>query len=100
MDEDRAVENYIRAVGKGLMKIMSKMGISTYMSYCGAQIFEAVGLSEEIVKTYFRGTSSAVGGVGIFELAEEMIKLHHDTFKHRESELIQPYPQAGSMNGG
>ena len=51
--EDRAVENYIRAVGKGLMKIMSKMGISTYMSYCGAQIFEAVGLSEEIVKTYF-----------------------------------------------
>ena len=48
--EDRAVENYIKAVGKGLMKIMSKMGISTYMSYCGAQIFEAVGLSEEIVE--------------------------------------------------
>ena len=48
--EDRAVENYIRAVGKGLMKIMSKMGISTYMSYCGAQIFEAVGLSKRLLK--------------------------------------------------
>ena len=72
VSEDRAVENYIKAVGKGLMKIMSKMGISTYMSYCGAQIFEAVGLSEEIVGTYFRGTSS-VWEVGIFELAEEMI---------------------------
>ena len=82
--EDRAVENYIKAVGKGLMKIMSKMGISTYMSYCGAQIFEVVGLSEDCW-TYFRGTLSAVGGVESFELAEEMIKLHHDTFKDRES---------------
>ena len=93
--EDRAIENYIRAVGKGLMKIMSKMGISTYMSYCGAQIFEAVGLSEEIVRTYFRGTSSAVGGVGIFELAEEMIKLHHDTFKHRESDTHSALSSGG-----
>ena len=54
------------------------------MSYCGAQIFEAVGLSDEIVETYFRGTLSAVGGVGIFELAEEMTKLHHGTFEYRE----------------
>ena len=82
--EDRAVENYIRRLER-FNEDHVKNGISTYMSYCGAQIFEAVGLSEEIVETYFRGTSSAIGGVGIFELAEEMIKLHDDTFRHRES---------------
>ncbi|MBD8657414.1 glutamate synthase subunit alpha [Oxalobacteraceae sp. CFBP 13730] len=68
--------NYIKAVGKGLMKVMSKMGISTYMSYCGAQIFEAVGLNKSLVDKYFKGTSSNIEGIGLFEVAEEALRLH------------------------
>ena len=70
----------MKAVGKGLMKVMSKMGISTYMSYCGAQIFEAVGLSDALVARYFAGTPSKVGGIGIFEVAEEALCLHRAAF--------------------
>ncbi|MBN9460287.1 MAG: glutamate synthase subunit alpha [Burkholderiales bacterium] len=77
---DKAVKNYIKAVGKGLMKVMSKMGISTYMSYCGAQIFEAIGLARPMVDKYFTGTPSNVGGIGIFEVAEEAIRLHRAAF--------------------
>jgi glutamate synthase domain-containing protein 2/glutamate synthase domain-containing protein 1/glutamate synthase domain-containing protein 3 len=77
---DKAVANYIKAVGKGLSKIMSKMGISTYMSYCGAQIFEAIGLERSFVDKYFRGTASQVGGIGVFEVAEEALRLHGAAF--------------------
>src|SRR5690606_1371038 len=77
---DKAVRNYIKAIGKGLMKVMSKMGISTYMSYCGAQIFEAIGLSRPLVDKYFTGTPSNVGGIGIVEVAEEAIRLHRTAF--------------------
>ncbi|WP_297909223.1 glutamate synthase-related protein [Thiomonas sp.] len=77
---DKAVKNYIKAVGKGLLKVMSKMGISTYMSYCGAQIFEAVGLSADLVQKYFAGTSSQIGGIGVFEVAQEALRLHRDAF--------------------
>ncbi|MBB5234025.1 glutamate synthase-related protein [Deinococcus budaensis] len=77
---EKAVSNYIKGVGKGLSKIMSKMGISTYMSYCGAQIFEAIGLSEELVTKYFRGTATQVGGIGVFEVAEEALRLHRAAF--------------------
>ncbi|WP_162910986.1 glutamate synthase-related protein [Azohydromonas sediminis] len=77
---EKAIANYIKAVGKGLSKIMSKMGISTYMSYCGAQIFEAIGLQKEFVDKYFRGTASQVGGIGVFEVAEEAIRLHKAAF--------------------
>ncbi|GBF08162.1 glutamate synthase, large subunit protein, gltB [Deinococcus aerius] len=77
---EKAISNYIKGVGKGLSKIMSKMGISTYMSYCGAQIFEAIGLSEELVEKYFRGTSTQVGGIGVFEVAEEALRLHRAAF--------------------
>jgi len=77
---DKAVHNYVKAIGKGLMKVMSKMGISTYMSYCGAQIFEAIGLSRALVDKYFSGTPSNVGGIGIFEVAEEAIRLHRAAF--------------------
>ena len=77
---DKAVKNYVKAIGKGLMKVMSKMGISTYMSYCGAQIFEAIGLSRALVDKYFTGTPSNVGGIGIFEVAEEAIRLHRAAF--------------------
>jgi glutamate synthase (NADPH/NADH) large chain len=62
-------------VGKGLQKVMSKMGISTYMSYTGAQIFEAIGLNKELIDKYFKGTASNVGGIGIFEVAEEALKM-------------------------
>ncbi len=73
---DTAIYNYTKAIGKGLMKVMSKMGISTYMSYCGAQIFEVIGLNKSLVDKYFRGTSSSVEGIGVFEVAEEALRLH------------------------
>ncbi len=76
----KAVKNYVKAVGKGLMKVMSKMGISTYMSYTGAQIFEAVGLSSALIQQYFTGTTSTVEGIGVFEVAEEAIRLHSAAF--------------------
>jgi len=72
----KAIANFQKAVGKGLMKVMSKMGISTYMSYCGAQIFEAIGLNKALVDKYFKGTASNVEGIGVFEVAEEALRLH------------------------
>ncbi len=77
---DKFVKNYIKAIGKGLCKIMSKMGISTYMSYTGAQIFEAIGLKKDFVERYFTGTPSNIEGIGVFEVAEEAIRLHQDAF--------------------
>ncbi len=77
---EKAVANYVKAIGKGLLKVMSKMGISTYMSYCGAQIFEAIGLSRALVDRYFTGTSSNVEGIGVFEVAEEAIRQHRAAF--------------------
>ncbi|MGN6581460.1 MAG: glutamate synthase-related protein [Bordetella sp.] len=76
----KAAKNYIKAIGKGLNKVMSKMGISTYMSYCGAQIFEAVGLQRSLVDKYFTGTASNIEGIGIFEVAEEALRLHRAAF--------------------
>ena len=76
MSLETASYNYIKAIGKGLLKVMSKMGISTYMSYCGAQIFEAVGLNKSLVDKYFKGTSSNVEGIGLFDVAEEALRLH------------------------
>src|SRR6187549_4022233 len=73
---EKAIYNYIKAIGKGLSKIMSKMGVSTYMSYCGAQLFEAIGLEKTLVEKYFRGTASQVGGVDLFGVAEEAIRMH------------------------
>jgi glutamate synthase (NADPH/NADH) large chain len=72
---EKGVKNYVKAIGKGLMKVMSKMGISTYMSYTGAQIFEAVGLARPMVDKYFTGTTTTVEGIGVFEVAEESIVL-------------------------
>jgi len=77
---EKGIKNYVKAIGKGLMKVMSKMGISTYMSYTGAQIFEAVGLAKGMVDKYFTGTTSNVEGIGIFEVAEEAIRLHLAAF--------------------
>ncbi|MEZ5692605.1 MAG: glutamate synthase large subunit [Altererythrobacter sp.] len=69
-------KNYIKAVGKGILKVMSKMGISTYQSYCGAQIFDAVGLSSELVDAYFKGTATTIEGIGLAEVAEEAVRRH------------------------
>jgi len=80
LSADKAAYNYIKAVGKGLSKIMSKMGVSTYMSYCGAQLFEAIGLDAGVVGKYFRGTASQVGGMGVFEIAEEALRMHRAAF--------------------
>jgi len=80
LSADKAVYNYIKAVGKGLSKVMSKMGVSTYMSYCGAQLFEAIGLNTETTAKYFTGTPSRVEGIGVFEIAEEAIRMHKAAF--------------------
>ncbi len=80
LSHEKAVKNFVKAVGKGLLKVMSKMGISTYMSYTGAQIFEAIGLSQQLISQYFRGTASNVGGIGIFEVAEEAVRMHRKAF--------------------
>ena len=79
-NQEEAEKKYIKAVSKGLLKVMSKMGISTYQSYCGAQIFEAVGLSSAFISQYFSGTASNVEGIGIFEIAEEATRLHKKAF--------------------
>jgi glutamate synthase (NADPH) large chain len=80
LSADKAIYNYIKAIGKGLSKIMSKMGVSTYMSYCGAQLFEAIGLNKDIINKYFRGTATKVEGIGVFEVAEEAIRAHAAAF--------------------
>ncbi len=77
---EKGVKNFVKAIGKGLLKVMSKMGISTYMSYTGAQIFEAVGLRRGMVDKYFTGTTSNIEGIGVFEVAEEAIRLHLAAF--------------------
>jgi glutamate synthase (NADPH/NADH) large chain len=80
LSTEKAIYNYVKAIGKGLSKIMSKMGVSTYMSYCGAQLFEAIGINTETVQKYFTGTPSRVEGIGIFEMAEEGIRMHKAAF--------------------
>lgn len=80
LSPEKAIYNYVKAIGKGLSKIMSKMGVSTYMSYCGAQLFEAIGLDKPLVEKYFRGTASQVGGIGVFQVAEEGIRMHRAAF--------------------
>ena len=75
-----ATKRYIKAVDKGILKVMSKMGISTYQSYCGAQIFDAIGLSTDFVKKYFTGTATQIEGIGLAEIAEEAFRRHDDAF--------------------
>ncbi len=73
-------KTYIKAIGKGVLKVMSKMGISTYQSYCGAQIFDAVGLSSAFVDRYFTGTDTSIEGVGLAEVAAESVRRHRDAY--------------------
>ncbi|MFL5120985.1 MAG: glutamate synthase large subunit, partial [Microvirga sp.] len=80
LDDYELVKRYIKSIGKGLLKVMSKMGISTYQSYCGAQIFDAVGLKADFVSKYFVGTHTRIEGVGLAEIAEETTRRHADAF--------------------
>src|SRR5271155_237172 len=77
---EEAAKHYIKAICKGLYKVMSKMGISTYQSYCGAQIFKAVGRRSAFIEKYFTGTASNIEGIGLFEVAEEAFRLHELAF--------------------
>jgi len=83
LDHAKAVKNYIKALNKGILKVMAKMGISTLQSYCGAQIFEAVGLNKDVVSRYFTGTASRVSGIGLDVIAEEVRRRHEDAFPAR-----------------
>lgn len=83
IDHDKAVKNYVKAVTKGVSKVMSKMGISTAQSYCGAQIFEAIGLGKEVIDRYFTWTASRISGVGLDVIAEEVRSRHERAFPER-----------------
>jgi glutamate synthase (NADPH) large chain len=83
-DHKTAVKNYLKAVNKGILKVMSKMGISTLQSYRGAQIFEAIGLDKELVDTHFTGTASRIGGADLKVLAEEVRRRHQEAYPSRE----------------
>ena len=80
ISEGDLVRRYIKAIGKGLLKVMSKMGISTYQSYCGAQIFDAVGLSSDFIDQYFTGTSTNIEGIGLKEIATESVRWHKNAY--------------------
>ena len=86
MDYPTAEKNYIKAMRKGLLKVISKMGISTLRSYRGAKLFEAIGLGSEFSDKYFGGTSSAISGVGLKEVAEDALKMHRKGFSDPDTE--------------
>ncbi|MBV8287224.1 MAG: glutamate synthase large subunit, partial [Hyphomicrobiales bacterium] len=80
LDEKEIVKRYIKSIDKGILKVMSKMGISTYQSYCGAQIFDAVGLKSDFVAEYFTGTATRIEGVALTQIAEETVRRHRGAF--------------------
>lgn len=83
MTEVQVVDGYVSAVKKGILKTMSKMGISTLRSYQGAQLFEAIGLCDELINKYFKGTASRIGGIGLDTVAVETLKRHDDAYAER-----------------
>ncbi|HEV8591232.1 MAG TPA: glutamate synthase-related protein, partial [Pyrinomonadaceae bacterium] len=90
IDAAKAVANYTKAVNKGVVKILSKMGISTIQSYLGAQIFEALGIDKQVIKKYFTRTPSRIGGIGLEEIAEASLARHKEAFfPARENNLLQ-----------
>src|SRR5512132_2093078 len=80
LDDKEIVKRYIKSIDKGILKVMSKMGISTYQSYCGAQIFDAVGLKSDFVAEYFTGTAPRIEGVALTQIAEETVRRHREAF--------------------
>ena len=93
-----AEANYIKAVKKGLLKIMAKMGISTIRSYRGAQIFEAIGLSEGLLRTYFGTETSTVGGIGLDTIARDAVAFHDKAVKEAASDIEHPLPNLGQFH--
>jgi glutamate synthase domain-containing protein 2/glutamate synthase domain-containing protein 1/glutamate synthase domain-containing protein 3 len=87
-DADKAERNVVKAIGKGLLKTISKMGISTTQSYCGAQIFEAVGLEKDLIDRHFTGTASRIGGIGIGVLARETLDRHAEAYPADHERLL------------
>jgi glutamate synthase (ferredoxin) len=83
IDHKTACKNYVKAAAKGVIKVMSKMGISAIQSYRGAQVFEALGLRQDVIDHYFTGTSSRVGGIGLDVIAQEVLARHHAAFPSR-----------------
>lgn len=86
VERDKAIRNYIKAAGKGVLKVMSKMGISTLASYTGAQLFQAIGLSQELLDEYFAGLACPTGGIGLDEIAADVASRHHLAFLERPEE--------------
>ena len=92
-----SIENYIKALCKGLLKIMSKMGISTLRSYRSAQVFEAVGLNKKLVDRYFNGTDSRIEGIGLDEIAQEAVDRYHSAY-HPPSDVPRILPSGGHFS--
>ena len=88
LDRDEAEKRIVKAIGKGLLKTISKMGISTIQSYCGAQIFEAVGLDRELIDKHFTGTASRIGGIGLHDLAVEALERHFRAYPRTDRDLL------------
>ena len=96
LEYKEARKNYIKAVGKGLLKVFSKMGISTLRSYHGAQIFESIGVSQQVIDQYFTGTTSKIGGVGLEEICKEATMFHEQAYK--EDNAPEPFRFENSGN--
>jgi glutamate synthase domain-containing protein 2/glutamate synthase domain-containing protein 1/glutamate synthase domain-containing protein 3 len=88
LDREEAEQRIVKAIGKGLLKTISKMGISTIQSYCGAQIFEAVGLEPELIDKYFTGTASRIGGIGLEVLAAEALGRHFRAYPQTDRDVL------------
>jgi glutamate synthase (NADPH/NADH) large chain len=99
LSEEDVRRNYIQALGKGMLKVMSKMGISTFQSYCGAQIFDALGLSSDLVETYFTGTSTMIEGIGLDEIAAETVARHREAYDVRAGDLPDGGTYAWRVDG-
>ncbi|TSA32987.1 MAG: glutamate synthase large subunit [Porphyromonadaceae bacterium] len=93
-----ARHNYIKSIDKGLLKIMSKMGISTLRSYQGCQMFEALGISDEIIRKYFTGTASKFGGIGFEEICQESILFHNEAFGKKKHLISNRFESAGTYH--
>lgn len=89
LNYETAEKNYVKSLCKGLLKVLSKMGISTIRSYRGAKLFEAIGLSEDLVETYFGSISSKVGGIGLAEIARDAVQMHKAGYKEDLSEVLE-----------
>ena len=92
IDYQKAQDNYIKSVNKGILKVLSKMGISTLRSYRASQIFEAIGIKEDVINKYFAGTVSRIGGIGLEELAQEALIPHSEAFLENKNLNLLPNP--------